>query len=494
MPDNINIKSDDLAPVARGQAVVEARLTPEGENVRVLSVTAHAAAAPSEVFAGEIRYAGKVRFDCLVLADGKVECVSAVAEFSDKITDPAISAGMNPSIVTEVVNVEATKTEGAVKVVAVVDTVAFAVVHRDFACICEPDDGVYAEKREIDYCTALSEPSETAYITDVITGVKASAVLFSSSRAVVTGAECASDEVKVTGTVYTTVVARGDDELITSFKLTTPFVKSLSAPGINESHTAIAHVSVTESSATLAEDDGSATIDLAVTLALGATVVSRGSASVATDVFCADNEIEVSQLAAEVCSVEPTVTVMDSVDGQVALESDRLAADTVLCVANTFCTVSDSKIEDRRVFVDGIVGGDVVYYNAEKNAVDSIAFRLPFSMPINVNTSAENASVTAIVTNVAVKIRRESVFDVKTEVAFTARLTSTKQISVIENVKIGDAIPRPDATVIVHITKAGESLWQAAKALCCSPERVDEQNAARAPYSAGERLVNFCRR
>ncbi len=494
MPDNINIKSDDLAPIARGQAVVEARLTPEGENVRVLSVTAHAVATPSEVFAGEIRYAGKVRFDCLVLTDGKVQCVSAVAEFSDKITETSVSAGMNPFITTEVINVEATKNDSAIKVVAVIDTVAFAVVHKDFSCICEPEAGVYAEKHVIDYCTAVSEPSETAYITDSVSGVKTSAIMFSSSRAVVNGAECASDEVKLTGTVYTTVVARTDDDLITSFKFTTPFVKSLSAPGINDGHIAIAHASVTESTATLIEDEGACSVDLAVTLALGATVVVRGQATVATDVFCADNEIEAATLSADVCTVEPVVTVLDSVDGQVALESDRLAADTVLCVANTFCTVSNAKIEERRVCVEGLVGGDVVYYNAEKNAVDSIAFRLPFSMPLNINTAAESVSVNAIVTNVSVKIRRESVFDVKTEVAFSARLTSNKRVSVVENVKIGEAIPRPDATVIVHIAKQGETLWQAAKALCCSPESVDAQNTARAPYEGGERLVNFCRR
>ena len=138
------------------------------------------------------------------------------------------------------------------------------------------------------------------------------------------------------------------------------------------------------------------------------------------------------------------------------------------------------------------MGGDIVYYNAEKNAVDSLSFRLPFSMPLSVHTDAKNAHVTACVTDVAVRVRRESVFDIKAEIAFTVMSSTPQSCRIIESVGMGEAIPRPDASVIIHIAKAGETLWQAAKALCCSPERVEQQNDATAPYAGGERLVNFC--
>ncbi len=90
MPENNNIKSDELVSVARGQAVVEARQILE-RDCRVLSVTANATVAVSEVFTGEARYTGKVRFDCITLTENGVECVAAVAEFSDKITSTDIA-------------------------------------------------------------------------------------------------------------------------------------------------------------------------------------------------------------------------------------------------------------------------------------------------------------------------------------------------------------------------------------------------------------------
>ncbi|MDE6401020.1 MAG: DUF3794 domain-containing protein [Clostridiales bacterium] len=489
MSENIKIKSDELSFAARGQAVVEARQPLETE-CRVLSVSATAATTPSEVFAGEARYIGKVKFDCLVLVGDRVECMSAVAEFSDKITSPAIAAGSAVNIVPEVINVEASAEGGTLKAVAVVDTVAVTTATEEYSCLAEPDEGVYAEKRAVEYCTVCAEQTETAYVADSVGGAKCAEILCSTSRAVVTAAEACDGEIKVSGSVYTNVVIRTDDDMISSCKIVTPFVKGVSALGASEGNIAYAEVAVTESTATLIADENR--IELAVTLSINVTAFACRTAEVITDVFCADYEIEPKTAEAKCCSVESLVTVTDTVDGQIPIAEDRLAADNVLCVSGAFVTLTSAAIEDKRINAEGLVGGDIVYYNAEKNAVDSLSFRLPFSMPLSVHTDAKNTHVAACVTDVSVRVRRESVFDIKAEIAFTVMSSTPQTCSLIESVGMGAAIPRPDASVIVHIAKAGETLWQAAKALCCSPERVEQQNDATAPYAGGERLVNFC--
>lgn len=489
MSENIKIKSDEISTLARGQAVVEARSKLENE-CRILSASCSAVTVPSEVFAGEARYMGKVNFDCLVLVDNRIECVSTVAEFSDKITAPEIAAGMNVTLVPEVVNIEASIEGDTLKAVAVVDTSATAAVGNEYNCLAEPDDGIYAEKRTVNYCTVCAEQSESVYITDSVSAAKITDIICTSSRAVVTGAESAEGEVKVSGAVYTNIVVRTDDDTVTTSKVVTPFVKSISALGVSEGNIAFATASITEASATLVEGDNR--IDIAITMNIGVTAVDCRQTEAVADVFCADNEIEPKTAEAKCCAVEPMVTVIDTVDGQIPIPADKLAADNVLCVTGTFCNLSSATVTDKRVTVEGLVGGDIIYYNAEKNDVDTIAFRLPFSMPLSAHTDAQDVSATATVTDVTVRIRRESVFDIKAEVAFTLRFTSGSSCTVVESVGIGAAIERPNASVIVHIAKAGETLWQAAKALCCSPERVQQQNDAPAPYSGGERLINFC--
>ncbi|MCI9404238.1 MAG: DUF3794 domain-containing protein [Clostridia bacterium] len=489
MPENNNIKSDAVKLVARGQAVVEARHPLEKE-AEILSATATVTVRPTEVFAGEARYAGKVGFDCYISCEDKVECVTVLAEFTDKISAPEIAAGMRPVISPEVVNCEAKIENGAIKAIAVVDTSLYAVVGCEAECLTEPEEGIYVERKAIEYCTEVASPTDTAYVNDGIS-VKAAEVLCQTARAVVNSAECADGEVKISGTVYTFVTLRSEDGAVSSVRVVTPLVKSVAAVGVTPDDKAFARCFVTDCAATLIADEESK-LEVSATVEIAVNAFACKTTEAVVDVFCADSELETDVAQAEICTVEPLVTVADTVDGQIKLESDMPAADGVLCVANTFCTLTDVNTENRRVNVEGLVGGDIIYYSAEKNAVYSVAFRLPFSMPLSINTDAASADVSATVTDVAIKIRRESVFDVKAEIAFTAALSTCESVSFVRAVKRGEAIARPDATVIVHIARPGETLWQAAKALGCSPERVTEQNETPAPYKGGERLVNFC--
>ncbi|MDE6293016.1 MAG: DUF3794 domain-containing protein [Clostridiales bacterium] len=488
MPENINIKSDEIVWMARGQAVVEAR-QPINSDCKVLSVSASAVTTPSEVFAGEARYVGKVTFDCIVLVENAVRCVTAVAEFSDKITAPDITANTSVTLVPEIVNVEATIDGGTLKAVAVVDTAAVAVVDKEYMCIAQPDEGIYAEKRTVCYSTACAAESETVYITDSVGATKITDIMCSTARAVVTGADSTDGEIKISGAVYTFAVVKTDEDITSSVRIVTPFVKSVAAP-VHDGDAAYAVAQVTDSSATLIA--GENRIEVAATVRLNATALTAATCDVVTDVFCADNEIQTTKAILKCTTTEPLTTVIDTVDGQVPIDADRLAADNVLCVTGTTCALTSVKIDDRRVYVEGLVGGDIVYYNAEKNAVGVLPFRLPFSMPLNNHTEATQVTATAVVTDVNVKIRRESVFDIKAEIAFTLMLSTASECECISEVVKGEPLARPDASVIIHIAKEGETLWQAAKALCCSPERVTEQNSATAPYAGGERLINFC--
>ncbi len=490
MPENIHIKSDGIKTLERGQAVVEAKRPVEGE-VKILSVTASAAVRPTEVFAGEVRYSGKVRFDCLAVVDGKTECICTAAEFSDRIAAPDLTAGAVVTLAPEVVNTEASFDGGQIKLVAVVDVEPRTVVHGDYECMPAPEQGIYAEKKNIEYSAAVAHATETLYVSDSVSDIKAAEAICPMSRAVVTSVECGDDDAKLSGAVYTTLLLRGEDGAISTYRLVTPFVKSVAVSGAHSGDTAYAAVCVADSVVTFTADDGVNNVELAVTLAADVTVMRSAETEIITDVFCAENVLDVTTETLGLYKCEPSATVIDSIDGQVPLDPDRPAADGVICVTNTFCSVTSAKVENGCVVVEGLAGGDIVY-TCEKDGIDTLAFRIPFSVPLDIHTECENVDVSAVVTDVSVRVRRESVFDVKVETAFTARTGAYCETVAVKSVKRGEEIVRPDATVIVHIARAGETLWQAAKALCCSPERVMEQNSATAPYAGGERLVNFC--
>lgn len=488
MSENINIKSDRLTNIARGQAVVETR-QPIESDCRILSVYARAVTAPSEIFAGEVRYVGKVTFDCLVKTDDAVECITATAEFSDKITSAAVSAGTSVVLIPEVVNAEASLDGGNIKLIAVVDTVVLAVIGEQCACLTETDDGIYAEKQRVNYCSLAAFLSETVYITDNISAGGAFEILFTNSRAAVTDVSASIDAIKISGAVYTDIAVKTAEGAVSAYHTVTPFVKDIAVSDVTENSVVFAYGCVADATAGITSSDG---VDLAVTLTLYAVAFDRKSCDAVIDVFCADYETEKATASLKCQTAQAFVSVSDTIDGQIPIPGDKPAADSVLCVSGAFCTLTAVKIEDGRVIAEGLIGGDIVYSNAEKNAVDSHAFRLPFSMPLSAHVDAQNVIATASVTNVSVRIRRESVFDIKADVTFMLLPTSDGECEFVESVKRGAELPRPDATVIVHIAKPGETLWQAARALCCSPENVLRQNGATPPYVGGEKLVNFC--
>ena len=369
MSEVIKFRSDGIKRAARAQAVVEATKPVEGDS-RVLSVTATPSTRPGDVFAGEVRYTGKVIFDCVVLNGGKVEVESVVAEFSDKATSPDITTGVSVSLIPEVINAEASIDGGVLKAVAVVDTCVYINTNEDCECVAQPDEDIYCEKKTLSVSTVVAQPTETVYVSDTVYDTKAAEVVGCISRAVVMSAECFDGEVKVSGAVYSTVITRTEDGMISSTRVVSPFIKTLVSPGIGGGCTAFATACVSDTVATLTVSADGNNIELSITLVLCASVVKTEEKSAVTDVFCANSELAVSEEKLPLYSCEPIATVVDSIDGQVKLEPDRLAADNVCAVTNTFCTVSDSRVENGRVTVEGLAGGDIIYYNAEKDTVD----------------------------------------------------------------------------------------------------------------------------
>lgn len=493
MSDKILIESDDYGKVASSQAVVESAVRYDGESARVLSATATAFVRPGELFTGEARYLGRVLFNVAALVDGKVEFFTTVAEFSDKITSSAIVTGMVPYITCEVIECDSKAEPGAIKLTAVLNIDLYAAVHCAVEAV-EGFDGAFTDTQTIECSSVVAQPCETAYITDTIPNIKAESAKGVVSRAVVSGVACTDNEISISGAVYSTVVVQGDDGLPAVYRAVTPFVKSVGAPGVSADCTAVAKASVSESSVALVENEDSKSLELAVTLETCSAVFKRQKHTVAADAFSPDCELQLK--SGNIKSADSRcVTVFDSIDGQVPLDSDKPEADSVLFVGNTYCNISTAVIEDDRPFTEGVVGGDIVYYNAEKSVVESQPFRLPFAIPLSVDTNAKSIGVTGCVTDVSVRVRRESVFDVKAEVAFELVLSTADEYTVISDIACGAQGGDIPATVVVHVAKPGETLWQAAKAVRCDPELVAKQNPdANSPFAGGERLVCFLQR
>ena len=149
---------------------------------------------------------------------------------------------------------------------------------------------------------------------------------------------------------------------------------------------------------------------------------------------------------------------------------------------------------DDEMLVEGVVGGNVIYYCAEANSENSVAVELPFSLKVAVPGLKEDDEVYARgeVISASLKIRRGNEIDVRAEVAFEVCAAASSTKCVITELTEGEARIIPTAAISVHVARPGESLWDVAKATGTTPEAVMAQNPdLELPLKGGERVIVY---
>ena len=195
------------------------------------------------------------------------------------------------------------------------------------------------------------------------------------------------------------------------------------------------------------------------------------------------------------CKPRLNATVTDRVEGSVTLEVNMPIADNILGMTAAKVTVSNAVAEaDDEMLVEGVVGGNVIYYCAEANSENSGAVELPFSLKVAVPGLRENDEVyvCAEVVAVTLKIRRGNEIDVRADVAFEIYAAGSSTKCVITDLSEGEARIIPSSAISVHVARPGETLWDVAKATGSTPELVMLQNPdLELPLKGGERVLVY---
>lgn len=484
--------------IASAQTVAEARLLPAPGTViaRVLSITAETKVGASEVFAGEARYGGRVDFTVLFVdVDGKNHTVAHSAEFSDKIESPRIGAGMQSSFSGEVLDTDVVNVSSSeIKLAAVVEIRLDADESEEIKCLVGGGTGIYGNSEEIEYSVFRASGTGTANLSSTIADVKATDILMSEYRAIVTTRTAGVDSVTINGLIIGDILGETEDGLAVSYRTEIPFSEEFPADGARQGDLVIARACVVGAPRIEADEDGSAIIsDYELTISYA--VYGDGKTEVVSDVFSATNELMVTSESATVCKPRLNATVTDRVEGSVTLEVNMPIADNILGMTAAKVTVSNAVAEaDDEMLVEGVVGGNVIYYCAEANSENSVAVELPFSLKVAVPGLRENDEVyvCAEVVAVTLKIRRGNEIDVRADVAFEIYAAGSSTKCVITDLSEGEARIIPSSAISVHVARPGETLWDVAKATGSTPELVMLQNPdLELPLKGGERVLVY---
>ena len=490
-------KLDSLKRLCSSQAVVEAKLLPSsGATItKVLSIATDCVVSPSEVFAGEARYNGRVCFKVVFAdAEGVNHSMDYNADFTDKLTCEQIVAGIRPVINarildTDVVNVD----EREIKLACVVEVDLDAVMQDSINVLTSGGENVYTHDDKLEYTRLACECADSFAVSDSMTDVKCKDVLLAEPRIIVSSARAGLDSIVVAGKIICDLCCEGDDGLIMSYRQTTAFMQEISASGARDDNFAVASAALTSYKAVM-ETSGDRS---AVSLEYGVTVTAKAFADetvdAIVDAFSVTNELLTSGESLGIRRNRLFETYSDRVDGSVTLDVNMPIVDNILAVTGSKLNIAGATATDGRITFEGVASCNVIYYGAETDSNNSVAVELPFSFSTTAQVS-EGDEITAkgVITSVNTKIRRGNAIDIKAEIEIETLVTSVDTKYVITELKLGEERALPTSAFGIHVAKGGETLWDVAKSLGTTPELVLTQNPNLSlPLVGGERVIAY---
>lgn len=487
-----------LKRLCSGQAVVEARLLPANgvAIARVLSVATDCVVTPSEVFAGEARYNGRVNFKVLFVdASGANHCMDYNADFTDKLTCDELRVGLKPMLSAHILDTDIVSVqEGEMKLACVVEVCLDAVTGESVKCLTGGGADVYTHDDRIDYCRMTGSSGENFTVTDTLDGVKATNVLLSEPKLTITRRVCNLDSVTVEGTVVNDLCCEIEDGGIISYQMVTQFHQEIAATGAHSDNLACVNACVSNYRVNCELDgEGKTGITAEYNIAVEIRTFTDDAVNAIVDAFSVNNELLCQGESVKICRNRTCETVADRVEGSVTLDMNMPMADNVLAATGARLTVSSAVADENKLTVEGIAACNILYYSAETNSKNSVAVELPFSLTVNANVmSGYTVSAKGCVTGIVTKIRRGNEIDIKADVSVEFTACSEEIKYVITELKMGEERALPTGAFAIHIARGGETLWDVAKALSTTPELVLLQNPTLTlPLAGGERVIAY---
>lgn len=306
------------------------------------------------------------------------------------------------------------------------------------------------------------------------------------------------DKVIVAGVVESSIMYLGDDEDRKVIHITkdVPFTHFVDIPGISKELDHKVKVFSLEPEYEIKEDINgkSRIIDVEAVIDIQAQVFESKEKEVTVDAYSTDRKFDISKEKINVNESIGSTTVKETVKGTLNVSEDNEIIKEVYSV-NTKPLITDSRIIDGKVIIEGIVDTNMLYLGEESGEIKSIRNDFPFKMYVDLD-GIEEKMETDIELNLEgktyQKINSREV-EVETEIKTFVNVSRTKSIDVIteatELEEVIDIKNRP--SIIIYTVKANDTLWDIAKRYNTNIEELIEVNNIMTPDNImpGEKIL-----
>lgn len=478
------------------QSVIELKLPTNEESVsRVYSVGAKASIITSERVGRDINYSGLVDFQAMFEGNEGVSAVDYTAEFRDKYEGDSEGTG-ELVFGCNVVDVSSSVVSDGIRVVAIVETTIDEIVTNEINVLTGASgDDVHTSTRELVYSEYMGRAYEKFDVSGdmQISGVEG--VLMVTPSVCVGNIEPNDNYLVVNGKLNLDICYKSGPEKqdIRTMYYAIDFSWEVALEGLNAGSIVQSVISVltNEIKVSTLLEDGMATLSFYAPVVYSGYVFNERKLEVVDDIYLENNYMSITCENFETVVGSTPVNFKDNISGTASILETSPFIDEILGVATNNLVLASSRVEDGRLYIEGVVNSTVIYYTKETNDITSVVVEMPFAVEEKVE--GQNSSVVTIcLENVSARSKRGKEIEVSAELNVYADMYDENSLTAITGVSEGEEKKKDDCSLFIYVVRPNQSMWDIAKDIGVSQELLMEQNPDVAlPLVGGEKLVVY---
>ncbi|MDR2090195.1 MAG: DUF3794 domain-containing protein [Clostridiales bacterium] len=450
----------------------------DGKKIKkVLSIAADPKVVSVDALNGEAVVSGRVNYKILYLnEDGEPVSLDYFSDYKDKISDGAILPASSLTVKTSVADITVND-GGGLSISLVLENAVYMIASDVIPVLKSVPENYFDERRRVVVQSYAAVPPVSAAVSgESPAGGEVGEILMLDVSAVLSDTTVGNGVAAYGGAVYADVLYTTRDGLYLNKQFTIPFSEEQAVPqGLAVS--AFAEASVKSSKVVLSGTAEDNIIGLEAVVEIAAAVVADTEEEVVSDVFSVTHELNTAVEKVVKPRFYHSAVYSETVGGSVSLAENMPAADEVLGYFGARNNIASLTAGSERVNVEGVLNLTVLYRGGD-GGINSADVEIPYSVDVKDTDISENFRLEGrgAAGTVSVRRKKDREIDVSAELFFCIQAYGDETISVVLDVEETAEKKEAASAVSIYNAGGGETLWDIAKSLSCTPETILNQN------------------
>ena len=453
----------------------------EGDVRQILSASSNIDLISHEVLDGEINYVAEIS-NCVIYAtdDFRIGSANFVCEIAGKIQNNQISLNDKAILTLTIKETKVFYENGNAVVKSLIEECGEIITTREVKNIDSSDDDVCTKKEGIIIQKFVGEGLRESQTEEEFSArAKVKKIVSVEPSIVIKNVDCENGSVTVSGETITRIIYLTEEDKFESNFVNVSFKEEIEIENCEQGSKAFCkpYIKSKDCLAEVLESDKGTKISIKVPFKLNTFVCCDEEVQTIEDVYSTETEIKTSSESFDMTKMFKTQLIESKIDGSLTLSDEKPRVDKIIFNGGNSISVTNSYVQNKELFVEGIAKTVVVYLNDEEGSLNSVEVEIPFVLSEKID-AGDDAVVCADAiiydTDVSVRKGRELFFDGK--VKANARVCESEVSATIVQIDRGEHFAEKDFAMQYVFGKAGENLWDIAKRNKVKQEQIIVQN------------------